>query len=215
MSNKSKYNIRVLPVFIFMAVLSLTIKINNVFDSFKNPEASKISIGTNISKAQEKARRETAQLNQILDGGSSALPNGATGTESKFTQSEIIILQELAERREALDIRSKEIDKKAIQLKVAEEEIDKKLKQLQDYEQKLKKLINTYNDKERQQLNSLVKMYASMKPKEAARIFDTLDLEILIAILREMKPTESSGILAQMNPMKAKAVTTELISSNL
>lgn len=215
MSNKSKYNIRVLPVFIFMAVLSLTIKINNVFDSFKNPNAPKIRIGTNISAAQEKTGRETAQLNRILDGGSSAIPTGAAGSESTFTQSEIIILQELAERREALDIRSKEIDKKAIQLKVAEEEIDKKLKQLQDYEQKLKKLINTYNDKERQQLNSLVKMYASMKPKEAARIFDTLDLEILIAILREMKPTESSGILAQMNPMKAKAVTTELISSNL
>ena len=47
-----------------------------------------------------------------------------------------MILQELAERREALDIRSREIDKKAVQLKVAEQEIDKRLKQLQEHEQK-------------------------------------------------------------------------------
>lgn len=45
---------------------------------------------------------------------------------NSFSQSEILILQELAERREALDLRAKEIDRKAIQLKVAEEEIDKK-----------------------------------------------------------------------------------------
>lgn len=213
---KSKYNIRLLPVLIFMAALSLTIKINNIFDTFLSKDTSKISISHNQVLAQEKNNQETAQLSQILarsDNTSSIVTSNTPG--SSFTQSEIAILQELAERREALDIRSQEIDKKAIQLKVAEDEIDKKLKQLQAYEEKLQKLINEYNDKEKAQLDSLVKMYSSMKPKDAARIFNTFDLDILVAILKEMKPSVSSAVLAQMNALKAKAVTTELMANNI
>ncbi len=105
---------------------------------------------------------------------------------------------------EALDIRSREIDKKAVQLKVAEQEIDKRLKQLQDYEQRLRKLIKEYNDKERAKINALVKVYSTMKPKDAARIFNTLDIDVTVSLLKEMKPSTSSAILSQMKAEKAK-----------
>lgn len=220
MSTKSKSNIRILPIFIFMAVLSLSVKINNVFDTLARQDAEaapKISIASNQAYAEEQNTKETAQLNQILERNNIPVVNAENNTagSNNFSNSEIAILQELAERREALDLRSQEIDKRAIQLKVAEDEIDKKLRQLQEYEAKLKKLINTYSDKEKAQLNSLVKVYSSMKPKDAARIFDTFDMDILVAILKEMKPSVSSSILAQMNALKAKAVTTELMSNNL
>lgn len=214
--NQNKFHIRLLPVFIFVAVLSLTIKINSVFDTVVNRELPKVSISQNKALAEEKTIQETAQLTQILERSDSNVPVPTNNTlGNNFTQSEIAILQELAERREALDIRSQEIDKKAIQLKVAEDEIDKKLKQLKEYETRLQKLINQYNAKEKAQLDSLVKMYSTMKPKDAARIFNTFELDILVAILKEMKPSTSSAILAQMNALKAKAVTTELLSRNI
>lgn len=213
---QNKFHIRLLPVFIFAAVLSLSIKINSVFDTVVNRELPKISISQNKALAEEKNTRETAQLTQILERSDSNVPVPTNNApNNNFTQSEIAILQELAERREALDIRSQEIDKKAIQLKVAEDEIDKKLKQLREYENRLQKLINQYNDKEKAQLDSLVKMYSTMKPKDAARIFNTFELDILVAILKEMKPSTSSAILSQMNALKAKAVTTELLSRNI
>jgi flagellar motility protein MotE (MotC chaperone) len=134
-------------------------------------------------------------------------------TNNTFTQSEIQILQELAERREALELRSQEIDKRAVQLKVSEQEIAKRLKQMQDYEQKLKSLIQEYNEKERSKITSLVKVYTSMKPKDAARIFDTLDLDVTVALLKEMKPSLSSAIIAQMPPAKAKAITDKIIGN--
>lgn len=212
----NKFRIRLLPVFIFMAVLSLTIRINSVFDTIINRELPKITISQNKALAEEKANKETAELEQILERSNSEIPVPVANTpNNNFTQSEIAILQELAERREALDIRSQEIDKKAIQLKVAEDEIDKKLRQLQEYENRLQKLINQYNAKEKAQLDSLVKMYSTMKPKDAARIFNTFELDILVAILKEMKPSASSAILSQMNALKAKEVTTELMSRNL
>lgn len=211
-----KIHIRLLPVFIFVAVLSLSIKINSVFDIIVNNGLPKINVSQNRAFAEEKNNQETAQLTQILERSSADVPvPAAANPNNTFSRSEIAILQELAERREALDLRSQEIDKKAIQLKVAEDEIDKKLKQLKEYEIRLQKLINQYNEKEKAQLDSLVKMYSTMKPKDAARIFNTFELDILVAILKEMKPSVSSAILSQMNALKAKEVTTELMSRNI
>lgn len=215
MANKKHF--RILPIFIFLAVLTLSVKVNNVFDLLKHPENLKLSISQQSAFAEEKTAPETKKLSQVLDQNaqnSSALGLNTENPNNGFSQSEILILQELAERREALDLRAKEIDRKAIQLKVAEEEIDKKIKQLQDYEQRLKKLMIEYNQEEKDKITSLAKLYTTMKPKDAARIFNTLEMSILVPLLKEMKPSASSAILSQMNSEKAKAVTTELIGHN-
>ena len=212
---KNKNKIRLLPIFIFMAVLTLTIKVNNVFDLYNHQTRQKLSISTAQALAEEKLNRETAELSNVLQNGK---PGDAAGSETPntaFTQSEIMILQELAERREALDLRAQEIDKRAIQLKVAEEEIDKKLRQLKDYEQKLQKLVSAYSEQEQANIDAMVKMYTSMKPKDAARIFNSLDMNISVALLKGMKPSSSSAILSQMDSQKAQAVTAELIGNNL
>lgn len=210
---KNKNKIRLLPVFIFVATLSLSIKIANVFDLYQQTESKYLKISTSQALAEEKVNKETAELTNVLDKG-----ENSTGKQSNinnaFTNSEILILQELAERREALDVRSKEIDKRAIQLKVAETEIEKKLQQLKEYEIKLSKLINQYSQKEQENLSSLVKLYTTMKPKDAARLFNTMDLDITVALLKGMKPSTSSAILSQMSSERAQAITAELIGNN-
>lgn len=210
--------IRILPLFIFMAVLTLSIRVNDVFDSLKNREEQKITVTSNRAFAEEKSSKDTAELSRLLDSSdSAAVASSAPGNTAgnNFTQSEIAILQELAERREALDARSREIDKKAVQMKVAEDEIAKKLAQLQSYEQKLRLLMKEYTAKEQEKINALVKMYSTMKPKDAARIFNTLDLEITTALVKEMKPSTSSAIISQMEASKAKAITDALIGNSL
>ena len=217
MLTKFKNNFRILPVFIFLAVLTLSIRVNNVFDSLKNADSRSFSISQSKAWAEEEASRDTAELGKVLEQSERGQNPGGNGEKanSTFTQSEIMILQELAERREALDLRSREIDKKAVQLKVAEEEIEKKLAQLREYESKLKKLIGEYNEKEKEKIAALVKMYASMKPQSAARIFNTLDIETAASLLREMKPSSASAIVSQMEAVKGKAVTDEIIGNSI
>lgn len=210
-------NIRVLPLVIFLSTLTLTIRIGNVFDAVRT--YSLPHMGINELQAAEKSTPEAEALSSVLQASDYKNVDAQSKEEkgesvlSSFTQSEIQILQELAERREALDIRSQEIDKRAVQLKVSEKEIENRLKQMQVYEEKLKTLIQEYNSKEKEKILSLVKVYANMKPKDAARIFDTLDLEVSVALLKEMKPSTSSAILAQMAPVKAKAITDEIIGN--
>lgn len=208
----SKFKMRLLPIFIFVAVLSLSIKVNHAYDLYRKSVTHNIVISTRNAVAEEKADKDTKQLTQVLQNKTN--PDGARELPS-FSDSEIALLQELAERREALEIKSQEIDKRAVQLKVAEEEIDKKLEQLREYEQRLGKLINQYSEKEQENINSLVKLYSSMKPKDAARIFNTMNLDISTAILKGMKPSASSAILSQMDSEKAQAITAELIGNNI
>lgn len=211
-----RFKIRILPIFIFIAVLTLSIKVHNLFDNLKEQNTHSISISAGRAYADDPKSKETEELDTVLERSDNTPgmvdPNSP---KTSFTQSEIQILQELAERREALDIRSREIDRKAIQLKVAEDEINKKLVQLQEYEQKLKKLINDFDEKEKQKIDSLVKLYSTMKPKDAARIFDTLDIDITVALLKRMKPSSSASILSMMKAEKAKAVTDSIIGNNL
>ena len=71
-------------------------------------------------------------------------------------------------------------------------------------------LIKGYDAQENAKFQSLVKIYENMKPKEAAKIFEQLDMPILLDVVERMKEQKVSPILAEMDPSKAKTVTTEM-----
>ncbi|MCZ6722083.1 MAG: hypothetical protein O7A65_11160 [Proteobacteria bacterium] len=59
-------------------------------------------------------------------------------------------------------------------------------------------------------MGSLVKIYQNMKPKDAARIFNELDFDVLVEVLERMRETSAAPILARMDSERAKALTLEL-----
>lgn len=209
-----KKKLRILPIFICLSVLMLSIKISYVVNTINNSSQHSIRLETQAAFAEEDSATTQALSTALKQGSQEDISSGKAPGPT-FTESEVAILQDLAQRREALDMREKEIDKKALQLHITEEEINKKLEQLQAYESKLRDLIQDYKEKEQGKLAALVKLYTSMKPQDAARIINTLDIELATALLRGMKPTTSSAILSKMDAAKAKAVTNHLIGNSL
>ena len=59
-------------------------------------------------------------------------------------------------------------------------------------------------------MNSLVKIYEAMKPKDAARIFEQLDIDTILLVAERMKERRLAPVMAQMNPEKAKDITIKL-----
>ena len=53
-------------------------------------------------------------------------------------------------------------------------------------------------------------MYENMKAKDAAKIFDRLDLRILVEVVNGMNPRRMSDILALMSPEVAERLTGEI-----
>lgn len=123
---------------------------------------------------------------------------------------EIEVLRQLARRREELDARDREIDRRADLLKAAEVRIDQKVDQLQQLQTELQKLIKKQDDEQEEKLRSLVKIYENMKPKDAARIFEQLDMDTLLPVAEKMSERKLAPVMADMNPSKAKDITEEL-----
>jgi flagellar motility protein MotE (MotC chaperone) len=128
-----------------------------------------------------------------------------------MSPSEIDVLQKLSERRATLDRRAQEMSQQEVVLKAAEQRVDEKLAKLKSMEQEIGGLVDQETKQGDERLKGLVKIYETMKPREAARIFEELDTPTVLDVLGQMKEAKAAPILASMDPVKAKTVTAALI----
>ncbi len=142
--------------------------------------------------------------------GTRAAPLLAPTDGREYSDSELDILQSLAKRREDLDQRERNLNESAAMLKAAEKEVDRKLAELGSLKSEIEKLLGDQSQMEDARITSLVKIYEAMKPKEAATIFNTLDPDVLLAVVGRMNERRLSPILASMDPDKARMVTIRL-----
>ncbi|MCC7305737.1 MAG: MotE family protein [Alphaproteobacteria bacterium] len=115
--------------------------------------------------------------------------------------------EDLVKRKAELDKREQDLCTRDALLKAGEQELDQKIKELSQLRGEMEKLLQTQSDEEQARVGSLVKIYEGMKPKDAARIFDTLDLDILVTVMGKMSERKLSPILAAMNPDRARTIT--------
>ena len=120
------------------------------------------------------------------------------------------VLTSLAGRRGALEDRQKEIELKASVLAAAEKRVDEKIAQLKALQTQVETMLGQRDAKETQQLDGLVRIYSAMKPKDAARIFATLDGDVRINVAGRMKADAMAGILASLPSDVAQRLTVEL-----
>lgn len=71
-------------------------------------------------------------------------------------------------------------------------------------------MLKQQTGEEATRIQSLVKICTELKPKDAARIFDTLDTDILMDVISNMPESKASPIMAMMSADRAKALTTLL-----
>lgn len=129
---------------------------------------------------------------------------------TSLSGAEIEVLQQLVSRRAEIDRRSAEVARREAVLKAAEERIETKIQELKKLQASVEQAIRRYDEQEEQRRKSLVKIYETMKPQEAARIFEQMDLPTLVEMVERMSERKAAPVLAQMNPVRAKQVTTEL-----
>ena len=128
----------------------------------------------------------------------------------QMSQEEIGELQQLAERRSELDKRAAELREREVLMQAAERRIDEKIAKLQSLQKSIQTEAKAQNDQEDARLQSLAHMYEQMKPKDAARILEQLDVPILLTMISRMREMKAAPILATMDSAKAKAVTLAL-----
>ncbi len=127
-----------------------------------------------------------------------------------MNRSELELLQELSARREELERRSGQIQMREKLLEATEQRLDEKIARLESIESRIKALVAVHEEGENAQLQSIVKVYETMKPKSAAPILERLDMRIQLEVATRMKESKMAPILAAMSEEGAKALTVEL-----
>ncbi|PIR00520.1 MAG: hypothetical protein COV66_06335 [Nitrospinae bacterium CG11_big_fil_rev_8_21_14_0_20_45_15] len=116
------------------------------------------------------------------------------------------------------------IEKKNRELQQKEEELKNRELQLKKLELKLREDLQKINlalaksdeqlglkdERTRQNIDSLIKVYSSMKPEEAASILEALDEDLAIKIISGMKSQTAGQVLSQLNVKIAKTISERL-----
>lgn len=128
----------------------------------------------------------------------------------RFNQIEVDVLQNLSARRQEIEKWAKDIQMQETVLKATEVQLDQKLADLQTLKDDVQSMLKKYEGKEAAELKSLVKIYENMKPVDAARIFNEMEMEILLEVVDMMSERKAAPVLANMIPTKAKDLTIDL-----
>ncbi|WP_236846499.1 MULTISPECIES: hypothetical protein [unclassified Bosea (in: a-proteobacteria)] len=131
------------------------------------------------------------------------------GTAQPVSPAEKALLERLGQRREEIEARMRELDMREKLLDSAEKKLGGRVDDLKALEEKAEG-PRKQETEANQAVKNLVIMYETMKPKDAARVFDRLALDILVPVVQQMSPRKMSDVLAAMSPEAAERLTVAL-----
>jgi flagellar motility protein MotE (MotC chaperone) len=126
------------------------------------------------------------------------------------TDAEKAVLMELRQRRKDLETREATIAARESMLAAAEMKLSERVGELQALQSKLESLDASHRQQEDTAWQGLVKVYETMKPRDAAAIFNDLGMQVLLAVIERMKEAKAAAVLAAMSPDRAREVTMQL-----
>jgi flagellar motility protein MotE (MotC chaperone) len=228
---KSFRDIRVIPVVLIaifglavLKVAGLVIDGGYVFDyqppatgkswaqqTINFPGGHKIDPADVTGSVEEKPKEEAAK--PAVAAPEVAKPDGTVVYPEQgqnVSPSERAILERLQSRRQELEARAREIDIRESLLKAAEKRVESKVEEMKAIESRVATATTQKTDADAARFKGIITMYESMKPKDAAKVFDRLEMPVLFEIASQIAPRKMSDILGLMSPEVAEKLTTEM-----
>jgi flagellar motility protein MotE (MotC chaperone) len=227
---KSFRNIRVLPV-VLVAIFGLAVlKIAGlvldggyVFDyrsdtgkpswaqeTFNFPgrrNADNPDITGSVEKEKEKPKEEEAKPEVAK---AETTTHSEPGQGPAVSASERAILERLQARRQELEARAREVDIRESLLKAAEKRAEGRVEELKAIESRISGAAQQKAEEETTRFKGIITMYEGMKPKDAAKVFDRLEMPVLFEIASQIAPRKMADILGLMSPEAAERLTVEM-----
>lgn len=214
-------NIRILPIMIITAFLAFSVRLGDVAvgvsslggvaqaEEKKKDKKEKMSSAKETATAMDKDHGDDHDESMMSEDSEriGSKWRDASDEELDFRSVKMDVFDDLSARRKALNKRERELGTREALIKAAEQELDRKYKELSDLRGEIVNLLEQQSGEEKARIESLVKIYEGMKPKDAARIFDTLDLDILVSVMSLMSERKLSPVLAAMNAERARTIT--------
>lgn len=144
----------------------------------------------------------------VVDTASGRYVPAAEAAEANKSQN--AVLESLGDRRTELETREAELAMRLTLIEAAEKRVAERQAALELLQAQVATLVDEKKAAEEAQFKGLVAMYETMKPKDAALIFNDLNPNVLLRVARAMNPRKMAPIMARMQPDKAQRLTVGL-----
>lgn len=151
------------------------------------------------------ASKEEAAGETKMDGGGS-VSGGVSSTRGAPPECTGFIEKrerELSEKERAL------AEKEAL-LKSLQKDIEGKLARLEEIQRNIEAFRKEQERLKNEKIDSLVKIYGTMKPKEASKLLEKLDDDLVVNIISRMTTEQAAKIIANMDVKKAAEISQKL-----
>ncbi len=120
----------------------------------------------------------------------------------------------LRERERKIEEIEKQLEVRLATLRETETRVTNKIKELKEADQMLRARMAQSNSAAEEDLVQLTSVYAQMKPKNAALLFEQMDPKFAAGFLARMKPDSAAAILAGLSPELAYTISVVLAGRN-
>jgi flagellar motility protein MotE (MotC chaperone) len=139
-----------------------------------------------------------------------APPVAAAPPPDPVDQAERALLGRLRERRLEIDAREAAISAREAMLGAAERRLTARLEEMAALQARLEALERGRGEREEAGWRGLVKTYETMRPRDAATVFDDLEMPVLVQIVNRMREAKAAPVIGAMRPDRARSLTAEL-----
>lgn len=123
------------------------------------------------------------------------------------------ILKELREKEKNLNIREADLNAKEARLNAMEHDLLARENDIKKIRDEVAAQLKSLGEQQNKELDNLVKVYSSSKPKSVANIITTMDIDTAVAIFSRMTPNVAGKILNELgksNPEYASKMAERL-----
>lgn len=124
------------------------------------------------------------------------------------------LLQALRARRGELDAREQALLTREVVTEATERRAARRLEELTELQRQTAAAAGAAererSEREEAGWRQTVKLYEGMRPRDAAAIFDDLELSVLVPLAHRLRDAKAAPILGAMRPERARALTAEL-----
>jgi flagellar motility protein MotE (MotC chaperone) len=201
-----KRHVRLLPAVLTVGTVLLGLKGAGLVIDAKAQEKQ----GAATTPAASSSSSPSVAEQAVAAATNNVANNSGDPDDAETSSAQVDVLTSLSKRRSELDGRERDLDMRENLITAAEKRVDGKIDSLKQLQSSIQTLLVQRDAAEQKQLDALVKTYSSMKPKDAARIFDTLDETVCLSVAAQMKPDVLAPIIGAMQSEPAQKLTVRL-----
>ena len=125
------------------------------------------------------------------------------------------MFETIEKKNRELKRREEELRIKELRIKAIETKVSKDLEKIEKGISESKKQLGIQDEKTKENVEALVKVYSSMKPEEAANLIEAIDDDLALRIVAGMKSKIAGKVLSKLDVKVAKRISETLAGKKL